>query len=706
MAGIHGACRSVLWSLVALLVLVPVCRTIAVAQDQPQMTLFDCEQPTMDHIRPSGAQARIIQVDGASRLEIRATEDGNAELTILASGGAWDLSKYESVVMTVWNDSEQPLTIRGLAQNEDGKGLYNTCTGAVQIMPAQRQELRIRLTRRPEDPGYDVFRPFMMYFRNINVKDNTVDPSRVARVVVLIDHARKGQTISLSSVKAMGEAAPGPVPFFPFIDEYGQYIHSDWPGKVYSDEDFARLRQQESQERSDWNGPKDWDQYGGWKDGPTLKATGFFYATKHENKWWLVNPEGKLFWSYGPTGVGFGGDLTPITDREHWFRNLPARDSQWKDFFREGRGALYRYYQQRSWVGLDIGAINLHRKYGPEYKTIVGELSHQRLRSWGFNTIANWSAREVYMLRRTPYTVAIHYDSPMIETRMPDVYHPEWEKNLKARMERERNTTANDPWNIGYFVDNERTWGWRARAANVGQSALRAVADSPSKIKFVQMLREKYSTIEALNQSWGTQYASWDALLESRDGPDMRNEKVLADCGDFGMVFAERYFSVVREVVKSVAPNNMYLGCRFHGHIDPELVRLASRYCDVISYNIYDNPPDRRVNQYRQLDVPILSSEWGIGSDPQQTPFRGEKLEIDPQERAEEMTRYAEAAIRHPLMVGAHFFQYRDQPTSGRPDGEAVLRGFVNITDTPNFNLIQANRRVAYDLYKKRAQAD
>lgn len=184
----------------------------------------------------------------------------------------------------------------------------------------------------------------------------------------------------------------------------------------------------------------------------------------------------------------------------------------------------------------------------------------------------------------------------------------------------------------------------------------------------------------------------------------MKNPKVLEDCGDFGMRFAERYFSVCRDAVKSVAPNIMYLGVRFHGHIDKEVVRLASKYCDVISYNIYDNPPHGRVNQYNELDLPIMSTEWGIDSDPQQTPFRGKDKNVQtPQQRAQMIVKYLESAIRHPNMVGAHFFQYRDQPISGRPDGEAVLRGFVNITDTPNFELIQTNRRIADRLYQMRA---
>lgn len=155
--------------------------------------------------------------------------------------------------------------------------------------------------------------------------------------------------------------------------------------------------------------------------------------------------------------------------------------------------------------------------------------------------------------------------------------------------------------------------------------------------------------------------------------------------------------------MKDVAPRNLYLGSRFFGHTDPVLVAMASKYCDVISYNIYDNPPDSRVNQYSKIDAPILSSEWGIESDPMQTPFRAdEHTNPTSEERAALMAKYMQHALNLPNLVGAHFFQYRDQPISGRPDGEATLRGFVNVADTPNFELIQANRKLAYPLYQTR----
>jgi hypothetical protein len=669
------------------------------AQPEPQ-PLF----PSASTVADGNGQALRPQAGGAVRLS--AAGDAQPRLTLSPSSGTWDLSRRETVRVSLRNLSDTPLLVRVHVQNETAEVLRDTTSTAAVLAGGESRDLDVRLVRRPEDPGYEVFRPFMMYYDAIAVRDNTVDPAAIARIVVALDQPRQGQQLEVQRVIATGEGQPGPVAFFPFIDRFGQYIHADWPGKIRTVEDFAKRREEEVRERAKFPGAGDWNAYGGWKSGPQLEASGNFRVTKHDGKWWLVDPEGRLFWSNGVTGAGFGTSRTPISDREHWFAELPDRDGEWKDFFGTGRGATYRYYKDREWVGLDVSGINLKLKYGAEFKEVVGPIVHDRLRSWGFNTMGGWSSDEVAALGRTPYTVVVHYgSSPMIHYRMPDVYSPQWEPAVRASMERHRSTTANDRWNIGYFVDNERWWGPRPRAASIGEETLKNPPERHAKLKFVEQLRTKYDTIDALNAAWGTTHASWDAFLAHREPPDMKREAVLQDCGDFGMAFAERYFSVVRDIVKSVAPNNLYLGPRFHGHIDVEVVRLAGKYCDVVSYNIYDNPPTGRLNQYRSLDLPFMSTEWGIGTDPRQSPFRGRNHHSDATDRTNRVGQYLRQAIRHPNLVGAHFFQYRDQPTSGRPDGEASLRGYVNIADTPNFDLIQVNRRFADTMYRDRAEA-
>lgn len=669
--------------------------------------LVDLTPGVLERATVDGANAELTGESEQARLRIVCDGTGPAKVTFEPVSGAWDLSDRTALGVQVTNRSDAPVTVRAQIEGPAAEQLTDTCRGVVQLLPGQTKQLTVRLTRRPEDPTYAPFEPFYMYFKNLNVRDNTIAPAQVVRLVLSVDDPQAGQQVTFSDVRAVGEGEPAPVEFFPFVDAYGQYVHADWPGKIYDDGDFAKRRAEEAAEREDWPGPANWNEYGGWAAGPQLEATGFFRVTKHDGKWWLVDPEGRLFWSYGPTGVGFGGDVTPITDREHWFASLPETDSELGQFYRDSHDATYRYYEDRDWTGFDIQRANLFRKYGPDYEEEVKELSHQRMRSWGFNTLGNWSSPEVYLMQKTPYVVPIHYDARMMHYRMPDIYDAGWEPAVREAMERHRETTAKDPWNIGYFVDNERWFGWRPRAAAIGEEALKNPADAPVKLELLKDLKAKYGDIVALNEAWDTDHASWEALLRHRETPDMENEAVIEDLGDFGMKFAEKYFSTIDRIVAEVAPNHMYLGSRFHGHIDDDVVALASKYADVISYNIYDNPPNGRVNQYNHLDVPILSTEWGIGSDPQQTPFRGSSLDVEtPAERAAKMVGYAERAIQHPNLVGAHFFQFRDQPLSGRPDGEATLRGFVNVADTPSFELVRANREFAYDLYEKRTKAE
>ena len=67
-----------------------------------------------------------------------------------------------------------------------------------------------------------------------------------------------------------------------------------------------------------------------------------------------------------------------------------------------------------------------------------------------------------------------------------------------------------------------------------------------------------------------------------------------------------------------------YLGCRFHGHIDASLIQVAAKYCDVISYNVYEEP-NGRLNQYRgKVDMPFIIGEFGVTSDLGQMPWRGQ----------------------------------------------------------------------------------
>jgi agarase len=66
-----------------------------------------------------------------------------------------------------------------------------------------------------------------------------------------------------------------------------------------------------------------------------------------------------------------------------------------------------------------------------------------------------------------------------------------------------------------------------------------------------------------------------------------------------------------------------------------------------------------------------------------------------------------ESVLNKSYMVGAHWFQYVDEPITGRAfDGENANIGFVDVTDTPYPELIKAVKEVTSTMYQKRLEKE
>jgi len=76
----------------------------------------------------------------------------------------------------------------------------------------------------------------------------------------------------------------------------------------------------------------------------------------------------------------------------------------------------------------------------------------------------------------------------------------------------------------------------------------------------------------------------------------------------------------------------------------------------------------------------------------------------DQQERVAIYTDYVASVLDHPALVGCHWFQYVDEPLTGRSyDGENYNIGFLTVTDTPYPELVAAARAIHYQAYARRA---
>jgi hypothetical protein len=169
---------------------------------------------------------------------------------------------------------------------------------------------------------------------------------------------------------------------------------------------------------------------------------------------------------------------------------------------------------------------------------------------------------------------------------------------------------------------------------------------------------------------------------------------------------ADDYYRICLEEMRRAAPHRLYLGSRLHDHMAPyggaeEIVRAAARYCDVVSVNRYRHTPsDLRLPQ--GVDKPLLIGEFHFGALDRGLLHTGLRSVANQHQRAATYRHYLHQALLHPHLVGAHWFQYGDQPTTGRFDGENCQIGFLDVCDTPSGEIIAASREVGAQMYEVR----
>ena len=628
--------------------------------------------------------------------------------------GAWDLSKCNRLTLELSNrdhKGELPLTVR--LDNPDAN-------------PGKAEGVFVdRVTIRGNGlTTYTVtMPPPLPYAREINRKLSgmkrgplattgvvaNLDASRVVGVAIYVKEPMLDWRWGVKRIVAHAGPLPDmpawmrlpPEQFFPFIDEYGQFKHKDWPGKTHSDIDLKHAREAERADLAAHPGPHGWDKYGGWAQGPRRNATGRFRLEKIDGKWWMVDPEGCLYWSHGPDRVTSSSAVTPLDDRDFYFTALPEAGSPFALFYTTRDALLWPYYVahgiKRTY---DFSSANAYRKYGSDWVAVYADMAHRRLRSWGMNTIANSSDVRICREDRTPYCDRFELKSPDIEGanlgwwKFKDPFHPEFRAQFRKQLLACKDE-LDDPWCLGYFVNNEINWGNETALA---EWTLQSPSTQPAKVEMVRQLQEKYGTIAALNAAWKTNYAGWDSMLQTQQKPPVEAK---ADCAAFTVAVTEAYFKNVREEFKAVAPNTLYLGCRFAGSTKAA-VQMAGMYCDVISYNIYCHTLDD-FKLPEGVDRPVMIGEFHFGALDRGT-FHPSLVEVaDQTARGKAYAAYIVSALKHPNIVGAHWHQFGEQPTAGRFDGENLQNGLLDVCDTPYPQTIAGIREVGYQMYEIRS---
>ena len=333
-----------------------------------------------------------------------------------------------------------------------------------------------------------------------------------------------------------------------------------------------------------------------------------------------------------------------------------------------------------------------------------------RLQAWGFNTVGNWSADSLADAERVPYTLPLSIvgDYTSISTGsdwwggMPDPFDPRFAMATERAVAIAARDHRDDPWLIGYYADNELAWAGpggdpQSRYA-LAYGTLKMTTDVPAKRAFLKQLRDKYRNQAGLSKAWGIDLPAWELMEDPGFVPPMPNPEhpeIENDFKYFQKVFADTYFKTISDSLKWHAPNQLLLGGRF-ATSTPEAVASCAQYCDVLSFNMYTLKPQDGYDfaALRALDKPVLITEFNFGSS-DRGPFWGGVTQLAREEdRGPAYASFLKQALSEPSIVGVHWFQYLDQPATGRLlDGENGHFGLVGITDLPYQGFVETVRK-------------
>ncbi len=281
--------------------------------------------------------------------------------------------------------------------------------------------------------------------------------------------------------------------------------------------------------------------------------TGYFHLQKVGKRWMWITPNGNGMVALGVSGVTMEGPDWNGADRD---------GKSHRDY------CLKKYGKLENWQ----------------------KATARRLADWGFNYTGAYSAGSLASMN-VPYIWNTQPVTGAVDSRwavagniwcgsgrnyiIPDVYNPAVEKYAAETMEAARQQHK-DPLLLCYLVDDpDQLKGLGVGQGHLGLAVLcSAMEIGPSataradgkkfpnfaKQAMIDRLKAKYETVEKLNDAWGTQFESFDAIKDVRydrstwgdwGNPQRKDHPAFrADLDAATQEFACRYCSIVRQAVR------------------------------------------------------------------------------------------------------------------------------------------------------------
>lgn len=406
--------------------------------------------------------------------------------------------------------------------------------------------------------------------------------------------------------------------------------------------------------------------------GIALHTTGFFHTEQINGKWWLVDPDGHPFWSAGINHVNSVG--TPDKNGHATYAETVAA----------------KYGTQAAWADAQVA----------------------RMHDWGYNTVGAWSDNDSFSTRE-PYTILLNLTGMNSSTgQMDDLWGPTWENGVLT-IAAAQAAHKDDPYLLGYWLDNELHWGPDWRPLHLFDDYLSRPASAPGKQQMLTWLQQRYPTFTAFAADFTTTATDWTTLADPTTVTAYAHPTGDATRSAWVGVVAEQYFSFTENALRAADPNHLDLGPRFIAQTaGTPILEAAARHVDVASFNMYTILPELvapllgadptylpvdgpLTAQEEVLHKPVLISEWSYRAAdsglPNTWPPLFPTLQTQAQ-RAAAYEAYVRGLLNTPFVVGQHWFEHVDEPPLGRFDGEDSNFGLLNEQDVPYQPMIDISK--------------
>ncbi len=548
-----------------------------------------------------------------------------------------------------------------------------------------------------------------------HVEGEPTDISCIDEIRIRMIHQTQIAWMDLFSIEVRSDfpdmTVSGPV----MVDELGQRIGKTWPQKMEDSQQlctYLHALYAEAQKNNQY--PQHWSKYGGYKK-LRFNATGFFHTHYDKNRWYLVDPDGYAFISNGVcygARMGVHGFVDCMQDLFAWLPEL--EDSRYKDCWTEA-SAIAEFVKRNSAetgkgrLMFNFARANMIRAFGPDHWWDAWlKITTARFKYWGINTIGvgvntytDERVHDFLAQAKIPFVVTLQEfprTKQAIFRDFPDVFSKEYEDACEQYAKEQVAPYVGNPYCIGFFLTNEPEWLFQD-SVNPAQQILAYKGSLASKDALLAFLCERYKTIEALNQSWHTEFSAFSDLQKPIMNADFLTSNSNKDLALFRKILIKKYCEVPSKALSAAAPQHLNLGMRYNRLSKNELA--GNEYVSVCSFNCYRSDPNEMLDILtEQAQIPGLIGEWHVAANEARNFASGLVSTPNQEERVKAWRFYIHQAISHPMCIGLHYFELNDQPLLGRFDGECMQHGLISVCNVAYPELSEAMHEFSQQMYE------